>query len=113
VNGRHRSVLLLSAGEYRPRKWIHDVYVAEGRGGPETRPLHPWQQGLGGITHWVRMVSEPGETVFDPCCGSGTTGVAALREARHFLGGDLDPGHVETTRERLESDEIDTEGEGA
>ena len=113
VNGRHRSVLLLSAGEYRPRKWIHDVYVAEGRGGPETRPLHPWQQGLGGVTHWVRMVSEPGETVFDPCCGSGTTGVAALREARHFLGGDVDPGHVETTRERLESDEIDTEGEGA
>ncbi len=102
VNGRHRSVLVMSAGPYEPRKWIHDLYFAEGRGGPETRPLHPWQQALGPVTHWVHMVSEPGETVFDPCVGSGTTAVAALGAARSFLGGDLDAGYVATTRERIE-----------
>jgi DNA modification methylase len=47
------------------------------------------------------MTSEPGEVVFDPCCGSGTTGVAALMEGWRFLGGDLDPAYVETTRRRL------------
>ena len=103
VNGRHRSVVLLSAGEYRPRKWLHDTFVAEGRGGPETRPLHPWQQALGPMAHWVQMTSRPGEVVFDPCVGSGTTAVAALGSARSFLGGDLDPAHVATARERIES----------
>jgi hypothetical protein len=102
VNGKHRSVLLLSAGPFWPRRWIHDTFFAEGRGGPDTRPLHPWQQAVEPMQHWVRMTSEPGETVFDPCCGSGTTGVAALMEGRRFLGGDLDPAYVETTRRRLE-----------
>ncbi len=46
VNGKHRSVLLLSAGPFRPRRWIHDTFFAEGRGGPDTRPLHPWQQAV-------------------------------------------------------------------
>jgi hypothetical protein len=101
INGRHRSVLLFSAGDYRPRRWIHDAYFAEGHGGPDTRPLHKWQQAIEPVQHWVRQVSEPGEVVFDPCCGSGTTGVAALMESRRFLGGDIDPACVETTRRRL------------
>ena len=101
VNGKHRSVLLLSTGPFRPRRWINDTFFAEGRGGPDTRPLHPWQQAVEPMQHWVRMTSEPGEIVFDPCCGSGTTGVAALMEGRRFLGGDLDPAYVETTRRRL------------
>jgi site-specific DNA-methyltransferase (adenine-specific) len=101
INVQHRPVLLLSAGKFRPRRWIHDTYVAEGQGGPETRPLHPWQQAVEPMQHWVRMTSEPGETVFDPCCGSGTTALAAVTEGRRFLGGDLDPACVETTRRRL------------
>ena len=105
VNGRHRSVLLFSAGPYRARRWLHDTFLAEGRGGPETRPLHPWQQAVEPIAHWVQMVSEPGEVVFDPCMGSGTTGVAAIGAGRRFLGGDIDPAHVETTRRRLERPE--------
>jgi ParB-like chromosome segregation protein Spo0J len=101
INGRHRSALLFSAGLYQPRKWVHDAYFAEGRGGPEERPDHKWQQAVEPVRHWIRQVSEPGEVVFDPTCGSGTTGVAALMEGRHFLGGDLDPAYVETTRRRV------------
>lgn len=81
------------------------MYIAstqEGNTAAEFRPLHPWQQSVDGMAHWVDMVSEPGETVFDPFVGSGTTGVAALTTGRNFLGGDLDPGCVETTRLRLE-----------
>lgn len=102
VNGRHRSVLLYSAGTYRPRRWLHDAYWTEGHGGPETRPLHPWQQALEPVRHWVRQVSEPGELILDPFLGSGTTAVAAVLEGRRFIGCDLDPGCVETTRRRLE-----------
>ncbi len=112
VYGRHRCVLLYSAGRFTPRKWIYDSYVAEGRGGPESRPLHPWQQVVGTMRHWVLMASEPGETVLDPFLGSGTCAVAALSEGRRFLGGDNDPGCVETTRQRLE-ELLAGEGAGA
>jgi DNA modification methylase len=47
-------------------------------------------------------VSEPGELIIDPFLGSGTTAVAAVLEGRRFLGCDIDPGCVETTRRRLE-----------
>jgi ParB-like chromosome segregation protein Spo0J len=104
VNGRHRSVLLFSAGPYVPRKWIHDTFIAQGQGGPETRPLHPWQQAVEPVTHWVQMTSEPGELVMDPFLGSGTTAVAAVASGRRFLGGDIEAGNVATARERLESD---------
>ena len=102
VNGRHRSVVLFSAGPYEPRRWLQDTFFAEGRGGPETRPLHPWQQALEPVVHWVKMVSDPGEVVFDPCCGSGTTAVAAVGAGRRFVGGDIEAGNVATAKERLE-----------
>ena len=37
------------------------------------------------ITPFVRAYTRPGETVFDPFCGSGMTGVAALMENRNAL----------------------------
>ena len=102
VNGRHRSVLLYSAGPYEPRRWVHDLVFAEGRGGPDERPLHPWQQAVEPVRHWIRQVSEPDELIVDPFLGSGTTAVAAVLEGRRFLGCDIDPACVETTRRRLE-----------
>jgi site-specific DNA-methyltransferase (adenine-specific) len=101
INGRHRSVLLFSAGTFQPRRWIHDAYFAEGQGGPETRPLHKWQQAVDPLRHWVRALSEPSEVVFDPFIGSGTTAVAAFMEGRRFLGGDIDSACVETARRRI------------
>ena len=71
VNGRHRSVLLYSAGPYEPRRWVHDLVFAEGRGGPDERPLHPWQQAVEPVRHWIRQVSEPGELIIDPFLGLG------------------------------------------
>ncbi len=119
VNGKHRSVVLMSAGAYEPRKWLHDTFFAQGRGGPETRPLHRWQQAVEPVAHWVQMTSEPGEVVFDPCLGSGTTAVAAVGAGRRFMGGDIEAGNVSTARERLEEERAvkeaaaDGEGEGA
>ncbi|MHB1510121.1 MAG: DNA methyltransferase [Acidimicrobiales bacterium] len=109
----YRCVLIYSAGIYEPRGWLNDVAIAEGRGRPTERPLHPWQQALEPVRHWVRQVSQPGELVVDPMLGSGTTVVAAMLEGRRFLGCDIDPGGVETTRRRLVKLVEDDEGKGA
>lgn len=45
--------------------------------------------------------SEPGQTVLDPFMGSGSSGVAAVRNGRHFLGNDLSAQSLELTSRRL------------
>jgi ubiquinone/menaquinone biosynthesis C-methylase UbiE len=49
----------------------------------------------------IRRYSHAGDVVVDPCCGLGSTGVAALRLARRFVGGDLDGKRVKATATRL------------
>lgn len=46
----------------------------------------------------IRTFTRSGETVFDPFCGSGMTGVAALMEGRNALLSDLSPAAVHIAR---------------
>jgi DNA modification methylase len=39
----------------------------------------------------IQALSKPGETVFDPFCGSGTTLIEALKQNRNAIGIDLNP----------------------
>lgn len=43
-------------------------------------------------------------TVVDPFCGSGTTGLVALRHGRNFVGIELNPEYVEMATRRIEQD---------
>ena len=48
--------------------------------------VHPTQKPLPLMNELVSLFSFEGETVCDPFCGSGTTGVAALKNGRAFIG---------------------------
>jgi DNA modification methylase/DNA-binding XRE family transcriptional regulator len=50
------------------------------------------------ITPFIRAYTNPGDTVFDPFCGSGMSGVAALMENRNALLSDLSPAAVHIAR---------------
>jgi len=63
---------------------------------------HPTQKPVVLLDMVLRASCGPGALVLDPFCGSGTTGVAALRLGHRFLGVDLDEEHLETARRRLE-----------
>jgi hypothetical protein len=61
---------------------------------------------VGGKPLWLmeRLVedySRPGDLVCDPCMGAATTGVAALRVGRSFVGGDVLREHAELGARRL------------
>ena len=43
-------------------------------------------------------------TVLDPFCGSGTTGVVALRLGRRFIGIEMNPNYVQMARRRITRD---------
>jgi len=48
----------------------------------------------------------PGDLVFDPFIGSGTTAVAADRLGRHWFGCDINPEYVEMALKRIEADRL-------
>ncbi len=50
------------------------------------------------IQPFISAYTHPGESVFDPFCGSGMTGVAALMEGRNALLSDLSPAAVHIAR---------------
>lgn len=64
--------------------------------------MHPTQKPIGLMSALVRDFTDRGETILDPFAGSGTTGVAAIRAGRSFIGWELDAKYHETARRRLE-----------
>jgi len=61
---------------------------------------------VGGKPLWLmeRLVEDytrPGDLVVDPCCGAGTTLVAALRTGRRAIGGDVLREHAEIAARRV------------
>lgn len=63
---------------------------------------HPNQKPEGLPAHFIELTTKPGDTVLDPFMGAGTTGVAAARLGRPFIGIELDPAHFATACRRIE-----------
>ena len=59
----------------------------------------PFSMADGHITSW----SNVGDTVLDPFMGSGTSGIAAVRLGRSFVGIELDPGYFDIACRRIEA----------
>lgn len=64
---------------------------------------YPTQKPLALLELLIAACSPPGGTVLDPCCGSGTTLVAARALGRRAIGFDVNHGAVRVARRRLAS----------
>ena len=65
------------------------------------RTGYPTQKPLALLDVLVRACCPPGGVVLDPCCGSGTTLVAAVAAGRRAIGCDVNSDAVRIARERL------------
>lgn len=74
-----------------------NIYV-ENAGSKE---YHPTQKNLNLIKNIINDLSRPGELVFDPCAGSGTTLIAAHETGRNFLGCEKDKVFYEKAIKRV------------
>jgi DNA modification methylase len=63
--------------------------------------LHPAKFPETLVDEFLRLFTEPGDTVFDPMVGTGSTVVAAIRCGRHAYGVDLVPEFVEIALSRV------------
>jgi DNA modification methylase len=62
---------------------------------------HPCPKPLGWMRWLVNRASSEGETVLDPFMGSGTTGVACMRDGRKFIGVEIDPRYYAIAERRI------------
>jgi len=62
---------------------------------------HPSEKPLKLVADWVGMFTDPAETVLDPFMGSGTTGVACVKQGRKFIGIEKRPDYFELVCRRI------------
>jgi DNA modification methylase len=82
----------------------HRVAVAE-TGGAEAddKADHPSQKPVALFERPIRNHVYPGEIVFDPFLGSGTTLIAAERSQRRCFGIEIDPRYAQLTIDRWQA----------
>jgi len=65
------------------------------------RRIHPTQKPIALMVELLRHYTNPGDTIFDPFMGSGTTGVAAVQLGRNFIGCEIDPDYFAIAEKRI------------
>ncbi len=66
---------------------------------------HPTAKPVELMAELIGLFTDPGDIILDPFAGSGTTGVAALRLGRRFIGIERDEKYAALARERLCAEE--------
>jgi len=64
---------------------------------------HPTQKPVALYEYLIRTYSNPGDTILDFAMGSGTTGVAAIRTGRHFVGIEKELEYFKIAEQRISS----------
>jgi len=63
--------------------------------------VHPTQKPVSLMTWCIKRIKN-GQTILDPFMGSGTTGVAAVKLGRRFIGIEIEPKYFEIACRRIE-----------
>lgn len=79
----------------------HDVLVFKNS---NHNSLHPTQKPVELMEWLVKTYTNPGDTVLDCFMGSGTTGVASVRNGRKFIGMELQEKYFEIAKKRIEGE---------
>lgn len=94
-------------------KWEKDVFKKEDKQmrsvwciptpgpGEKAHGKHPTQKPLALLERIILASTNEGETILDPFNGSGTTGVAAVKHGRQYIGIDNEEKYLTVTIDRL------------
>jgi DNA modification methylase len=105
-----------SAERNRGVEWMEPQAAANAIGDPDSatrsrgsrsgprQNVHPTVKPVDLMQWLCRLITPPGGTVLDPFTGSGSTGIAALREGFEFIGIEREPEYVEIARARIVGD---------
>jgi hypothetical protein len=94
-----KPLLWFVKGTFRDRTemaFLDDLVMSE-----RQKSEHDWQQSTVEAEYYIQQLTHPGDLVFDPFCGGGTTAVAAQRTSRRWLTCDVDESCVLLARRRV------------
>ena len=94
---KYECILFFEKGKRK----LADLGVADVLSFPRVHNGYPTEKPFELSEVLVTQSASPGELVIDPFMGSGSVGVAAIRQGRAFAGNDLGQEAVDITRERL------------
>jgi adenine-specific DNA-methyltransferase len=99
---KHGKIKVNQHGKNPSDVWqIPKVTSGKNRSSREREP-HPAQFPEAVVERIIRASSNPGDVVFDPFLGSGTTASVALRLERRVVGFDIAPDYCRIAAERVE-----------
>lgn len=99
VANMHKSILAFVKGRGLPRKYVYSVWKSS----IEDKRHHAWGQNLSTASYYINCFSSPGDTVWEPFAGGGTTCYACKQLERNFIAFEIDPQQADIARKRLET----------
>lgn len=99
VNTTWKPLLIYEKDKYKG-KIFGDVFKSDGN----DKSYHKWGQSESGMCDIISKICLSGQYILDPFCGSGTTGIAALRHGCLFDGLDINIENVKISCGRIGND---------
>ena len=98
VNTTWKPILMFTKPDEKySGKIFGDVFTSDGN----DKDFHKWGQSVSGMYSIISKVCTPGQSILDPFCGAGTTGIAALKFGCLFDGVELEEENADISRTRL------------
>jgi len=64
--------------------------------------VHPTEKPIRLAERLINLISDPGDTIYDPFMGSGSFGVACINTGRKYIGSEIKPEYFKIARKRIE-----------
>lgn len=81
-----KPLVMFSRGKPVEHDWLFDLY----RGDKGDKEAHEWAQGEGEAAYFIEKLTQPGQLVVDPMCGSGTIVRIAHKMKRLSIGMEIE-----------------------
>jgi site-specific DNA-methyltransferase (adenine-specific) len=65
------------------------------------RMVHPTEKPVRLAERIIALISDPGDTIYDPFMDSGSFGVACLNTGRNYIGSEVNEGYFKTACKRI------------
>lgn len=96
-----KHILWYVKGDYTG-SYVYDLIQAPHDPHNKDKDYHEWGQSVEVVKELIEKLTKPGYTVCDFMVGGGSTAVASVLSNRKFIGCDIDPEAVKTTRSRVD-----------
>jgi len=94
---RLKPILIFQKEPFRKQK---KMFVNLIKSPAPSKEYHVWGQSVSPFRQLLEIFSSPGDLVFDPMTGAGTTGIACAQLDRRFIGHEIDEAMADVARER-------------